>query len=194
VPSLATSELGEFAFRVLESDGPNAWLVLVSDGPLDEAARTLSAEISTLDGESAVSEAVTSGADLEGLVRKHPDGIAIITGVNGFGDADWQRVDLNRTRLQRNGTTVLVLDPAAIEQLENRAPNFASWIGGNIFRLEKPRPLDDALVEQRLVALRQWSGLEDLEVVRRSEAGTLPPDPAYAEWLTLLGRGDLLGK
>lgn len=41
--SLATSELGEFAFRVLESDGPNVWLVLVSDGPLDEVARMLSA-------------------------------------------------------------------------------------------------------------------------------------------------------
>jgi hypothetical protein len=126
VPSLATSELGEFAFRVLESDGPNAWLVLVSDGPLDEVARMLSAEISTLDGETATIEAMTSGADFEGLVRKHPDGIAIVTGVNAFSDSDWHRVDLNRTRLQRNGTTVLVLDPAAIEQLENTAPNLAS--------------------------------------------------------------------
>jgi hypothetical protein len=194
VPSLATSELGEFAFRVLESAGPNAWLVLVSDGPLDEVARMLSAEISTLDGETATIEAVTSGADLEGLVRKHPDGIAIVTGVNGFTDADWHRVDLNRTRLQRTGTTVLVLDPAAVEQLENTAPNLASWIGGSIWRLEKARPLDDALVEQRLVALRRWSGLEDREVVRRAESGALPPDPEYAEWLTLLGRGELLGK
>lgn len=147
-----------------------------------------------MDGESATVCAVTSGSDLESLVREHADGIAIVTGVNGFGDADWQRVDLNRTRLQRSGTTVLVLDPAAIEQLENKAPNLASWIGGSIWRLEKPRPLDDVLVEQRLVALRQWSGLEDLEVVRRAEAGDLPPDPAYAEWLTLLGRGELLGK
>jgi hypothetical protein len=44
------------------------------------------------------------------------------------------------------------------------------------------------------VALRRWSGLEDLEVIRRAEAGTLSPDPEYAEWLTLLGRGDLLAK
>jgi len=194
VPSLAASELGPFAFRVLESDGSNAWLVLVTDGAVDTTARMLSDEISTLDGQIVTVGAVSSGADLESFVRAHADGIAIVTGVNGFGDADWHRVDLNRTRLQRNGTTVLVLDPAAIEQLENRAPNLASWIGGSIWRLEKPRPLDDVLVEQRLVALRQWSGLEDLEVVRRAEAGDLPPDPAYAEWLTLLGRGELLGK
>lgn len=192
--SLATSQLGEFAFRVLESDGPNVWLVLVSDGPLDEVARMLSAEISTLDGESATVYAVTSGSDLESLAREHADGIAIVTGVNGFGDADWQRVDLNRTRLQRNGTTVLVLDPAAIEQLENRAPNLASWIGGSIWRLEEARPLDGANAEQRLVALRRWSGLGDQEVVRLAESGALPPDPEYAEWLTLLGRGELLGK
>jgi len=103
-------------------------------------------------------------------------------------------VDLNRTRLQRSSTTVLVLDPTSIERLENTAPNFASWIGGNIWHLEQAQPLDGALAEQRLVALRRWSGLDDLEVIRRAEAGALSPDPEYAEWLTLLGRGDLLAK
>jgi hypothetical protein len=194
VPLLAASELGPFAFRVLESDGSSAWFVLVTEGDVDATARMLSDEISVLDGASATIGPVASGADLERVVREQPDGIAIITGVNGFVDSDWHRVDLNRTRLQRAGTTVLVLDPPAIEHLENTAPNLASWIGGSIWRLEKARPLDGADTEQRLVALRQWSGLEDLEVVRRAEAGTLPPDPAYAEWLTLLGRGELLGK
>ena len=194
MPSLAASELGPFAFRVLESDGSSAWLVLVTEGDVDATARMLSDEIVALDGGGATVGAVTSGADLERFVREQPDGIAIITGVDGFGDSDWHRVDLNRTRLQRNGTTVLILAPPAIEQLENTAPNLASWIGGSIWGLAEARPLDDVLVEQRLVALRRWSGLGDLEIIRRAESGDLPTDPAYAEWLTLLGRGELLGK
>jgi hypothetical protein len=179
---------------VLEADGPNAWLVLVTDGVLDEATCMLSAEISTLGGEIAAVGVVTSGADLEDFAREHADGIAIVTGVGAFTDPDWHRVDLNRTRLQRNGTTVLVLDPAAIEHLENKAPNLASWVGGSIWHLGKARPLDEALTEQRLVALRQWSGRGDMEIVRLAESGNLPPDPEYVEWLTLLGRGELLGK
>jgi len=132
---------------------------------------------------------VTSGSNLEEFTQARSDGIAIITGIHAFTDSDWHRVDLNRTRLQRTGTTVLVLDPTSIEHLENKAPNLASWIGGNIWHLEQARPLDGALVEQRLGALRRWSKLEDPEIIRRAEAGNLPPDPEYAEWLTLLGRG-----
>jgi len=194
VSSFSTTELGAFAFRVLESDGPNDWFVLVVDEAIEVTARTLSIEISTLGEEDATVAAVTSGADLEFFAEGHDDGIAIVTGVSAFTDQDWHRVDLNRTRLHRSGTTVLVLDPTSIEHLENTAPNFASWIGGKIWHLEQAKPLDVVTAEQRLVALRRWSGLEDLEVIRRAEAGTLSPDPEYAEWLTLLGRGDLLAK
>lgn len=194
MPAFSTSELGAFAFRVLESDGPNAWFVLVVDEAIDDAAGTLSAEISTLGEEAATVAAVTSGADLEDFAMAHVSGIAIVVGVSAFTDADWHRVDLNRTRLQRSGTTVLILDPTSIEHLENTAPNFASWIGGNIWHLKQAQPLDGALAEQRLVALRRWSGCEDSEIVQRAQAGTLPPDPEYAEWLTLLGHGELLGK
>ena len=51
-----------------------------------------------------------------------------------------------------------------------------------------------ATVLERLESLRQWSGMTDEEVITRAEQGTLPGDPPYAEWLVLLGRGDLLGK
>lgn len=192
--AVAASELGEFAFRVLEAAGPNAWLVLEADGVVHDVARALSTEISTLGEEPATVGEVISGADLETFMQAHPDGIVVVTGMNQFADADWRRLDLNRTRLQRNGTTVLVLHEASVEELENKAPNLASWIGGNIWHLSEARPLDLASTEQRLVALRRWSGLGDLDVIRLAEAGSLPPDPEYAEWLTLLGRGELLAR
>jgi hypothetical protein len=48
-------------------------------------------------------------------------------------------------------------------------------------------------IEQRLAALRAWASCGDAEVIQLAETGQLPRDPEYAEWLTLLGRGDLLG-
>lgn len=87
---------------------------------------------------------------------------------------------------------MLVLEADVAEQLENTAPNLASWIAGSIWHLVGTRALSAAETEERLVALRQRTGLSDDEVVGRSEAGRLPPDPEFAEWLTLLGRGDLL--
>lgn len=49
-----------------------------------------------------------------------------------------------------------------------------------------------AVRAQRLEALRGWAARSDADVVRAAEQGTLPRDPEYAEWLVLLGRGDLL--
>jgi hypothetical protein len=166
----------------------------VVDGIAEDAAQMLASEISTLDDGTAAVGAVTTVVGLEGFLKEHVDGIVIVTGVSGFVDSDWYEMDVNRSRLQRRGATVLVLDLASIEHLENQAPNFASWIGGNIWHLVKARPLDKILTEQRLVALRGWSGLGDLDIVRLAESGKLPPDPEYAEWLTLLGRGELLGQ
>ena len=72
------------------------------------------------------------------------------------------------------------------------APNVASWIGGSAWELEGPQGLAPAERESRLQALRAWARLTDEDVVHLAEAGNLPQEPEYAEWLILLGRGDLL--
>jgi hypothetical protein len=72
------------------------------------------------------------------------------------------------------------------------APNLASWLGGLVFSRQDPGERLAALRQQRLASLRAWSSKTDEDVIRDAEAGTLPRDPEYAEWLVLLGRGDLL--
>lgn len=58
-------------------------------------------------------------------------------------------------------------------------------------------PSNDAGVaahrDRRLAALRAWASRSDQEVLDAARTGTLPPDPEYAEWLVLLGHGELLG-
>ena len=45
---------------------------------------------------------------------------------------------------------------------------------------------------ERLEALRSHYGLTDEQVLERAQAKTLDWEPQVAEWLVLLGRGDLI--
>jgi hypothetical protein len=189
------AELGELAVRVVESVSPNPWFVLVVERDAEQVASELQEEISALTAPTeppARRVTVASSRELTREARTDAFGALIVTISPTFTSTEWANVDVNRSRFQRDGATVLVLEEHAAEQLENTAPNLASWIGGSIWRLVGARALSAAETEQRLVVLRQRTGLSDDEVVRRSKAGQLPPDPEFAEWLALLGRGDLL--
>lgn len=47
-------------------------------------------------------------------------------------------------------------------------------------------------VEERLQNLREHGNLTDQQVIEMAEAGALPSEPYFAEWLVLLDRGDLI--
>lgn len=193
----AVIALDELAFRVIESPEPNAWVVAVADQP--SVASSLWAEIERLrspEETPPVVVTVDSARALFEAVHAHPRGTMLVLGAAVFSVDDWRSLDANRTRLMRNNTTVLILDEASAGRLENFAPNLASWIGGRVWRLAEDAAapvLAPGEIDQRLAALRAWAGRGDAEVIKLAEAGQLPRDPEYAEWLTLLGRGDLLG-
>ncbi|TMQ04605.1 MAG: hypothetical protein E6J90_51030 [Deltaproteobacteria bacterium] len=193
---MAAIALDELAFRIVESAEPNAWLVVVTDRP--SVASSLRDEIERLRGpdeESPVVMTIASVGDLFKAVHAHPRGTMIVIGAAMFSVDHWRSLDANRTRLMRNDITILILDEVSAGRLEDVAPNLASWIGGRVWRLaaETAAPvLSPSEIEQRLAALRSWAGRGDAEVIHLAEAGQLPHDPEYAEWLTLLGRGDLL--
>jgi hypothetical protein len=193
----AAIALDELAFWVVESAEPNAWVVAVADRP--SVASSLRAEMEQLRGpEERPPVVVTIGSvgALFKAVHAHPRGTMIVIGAAVFSVDDWRSLDANRSRLMRNDITVLILDEASAARLENVAPNLASWIGGRVWRLadDAAAPvLSPGEIEQRLAALRAWAGRRDAEVIQLAEAGQLPGDPEYAEWLTLLGRGELLG-
>jgi hypothetical protein len=44
----------------------------------------------------------------------------------------------------------------------------------------------------RIAELEEWSGMTSKEMLEKAEGRTLGGDPYYAEWLVLLGRGELL--
>src|SRR5260370_14691504 len=128
-------------------------------------------EISAQGDDGASTTSVASPLGLEKVVKGMPQGTLVVSGTGSFSDEDWKRIDLNRSRLDRAGSTVLVLDDAALARLERAAPNLSSWIGGAIWLRREPVPLDPASAGQRLAVLRGWAGMDDTEGIRRAEAG-----------------------
>jgi hypothetical protein len=110
----------------------------------------------------------------------------------GYEEPDWRLLDRRRSALAREGVTVFFTTPSSFDSLMRVAPNLASWLGGLVFEEEDERARIEEHRARRLAALRGWSGKTDDEVVREAERGELPRDPEYAEWLVLIGRGDLL--
>jgi hypothetical protein len=192
----ARTELDEIAFRIVESTEPNAWIVAVTNRA--STAASLCAEIEQLrepGDRPPVMVTIETAAALFEAVHTVPRGAMLVLGAAALSDEDWPSLDANRTRLVRDHITVLILDDIGVSRLENLAPNLASWIGGRVWRIadDSTEPeLSPSEIDQRLAALEAWAGHSGYEMIRLAEAGELPRDPEYAEWLTLLGRADLL--
>jgi hypothetical protein len=169
------------------------FLYLVRPEDVDDAISDIDAEIRALDDQITIG--TLSPHNAARLLREWPsrrvDEVLLI-GAELFTDKDWMLLDRRRSDLAREGPTVLLTTDSAFDALMQVAPNLASWLGALVFSREDPAERLAALREQRLASLRARSEMTDEEVVGAAQAGTLPRDPEYAEWLVLLGRGDLL--
>ncbi len=196
-PEFSTITAAELAYRIVARGGSGDWLIFVAPPDRAEAAAVdLTAGLQeALDEEAALidarlgTKALVAGITSVGVKRP-----LVAWGFDAWSDEKWRHVDLLRSRLERAGPSVMVLTLEASARLEVCAPNFASWIGPSV-HLWAPEPdvIPSAVRDERLASLRAWSGLTDDEMIRRAETGQLPADPQFAEWLTLLDRGDLIG-
>jgi hypothetical protein len=120
----------------------------------------------------------------------------LLWGFDNWGDAQWRQLDYLRSSLDHEKRCgLLIVSQQSVEKMITNAPNFSSWIDGKIFHLVLGAEiLTPEECESRLVALREWTGISDNEVIRKAETHQLPYDPEYGEWLILLGRGDLIAR
>lgn len=191
---LHTLDPAEFALRCAASEGDAAYLLYVV--PSDQSAaliEELRLELLAMDvAVSAVGPRTTDAL----LRAAETDGAnALLVDATGFDAEDWRLLDRRRSSLQRRAVTVLVTTAEHFADSMRHAPNLMSWLGAEVFAfpgLETQQGKQARDREQRLLALRAWSGLTDDAILEAAAAKTLPRDPEYAEWLVLLGRGDLL--
>jgi hypothetical protein len=184
------------ALRLLASRGAAAYLAyLVEAAATGEVFEEIVSEIRAFDA-SATIASVGDSPSAARLLEELPkmDAEILLIAAPSYEAADWTLLDVRRSALERDGVMVFVTTPVSFASLMRVAPNLASWLGGFVFS----RHVDDEAAQteaersQRLDALRVWAGKSDREVIEAAERGELPRDPEYAEWLVLLGRGDIL--
>ena len=171
------------------------------DGLLDELRDELlfalegeQADGQQADGESAEVDSLEVDGDIAALIQRVASGRTgdvVLASIRQLDPASWQRLDAARTRFEAGPRVVLVMDASSRDALARNAPHLWSWIVPRVFEIDPDVGRLD--VEARLASLREGTGLSDEEVIRRARHGDLPPDPIFAEWLALLGRGELIG-
>jgi hypothetical protein len=187
--------LGEIVSEI--TMGPGSWCVIEADearhADLGESVHDELRFAPDLEG--AVLESVVpfdgSGVDLVRLLSR-TSACAVVISLTKEGIArcgPW--LDEARTRFIDGPTVILLLPTGGCDLLAHAAPNLMSWIGSYIW--SDPSEFPPTNQEERLKHLREHLKLSDAEVIRLAEAAELPLDPVFAEWLTMLGRGDLLG-
>jgi hypothetical protein len=195
-PSPRSLSLGEFALRIAARPGRGDWFVLLVPQGQSEAAADALLEEMSVPPEQTVKK-VTRPVDASELARRSQEAcnaVLLVSGLEGFSEDEWMHMDLLRSQFQREAAIVLLLDESAAERVQRRAPNLMSWIGSSVWTLAPDaESLSPEERETRLQALRQWANRTDQQILDLAERGQLPADPAYAEWLVLLNRGDLLG-
>jgi hypothetical protein len=188
--------LAELADRsLMESSG---WSVLVVEEPrIATTTEELRDELAFLLEDEGVgnvrlfAEPPPGPALVDELARMGPEDVALLPLTADRIAPASRSLEYGRVPLDRGPRGVIVTSEASVQVLAAEAPSFWSWVGGQAWSLVPDVGHLD--VEARLRSLREGTGLRDTDVIERAEAGTLAPDPVFAEWLVLLGRGDLLG-
>lgn len=185
---------GELALRLSALSGTAAYAAyLVEARDLEAALVELEDELRALASDAAVVRIAPSSSEQLVADLAATSIEIIMVDARTFSAHEWAQIDRRRSEIAHRGVLVFVTTPASFDDLMRHAPNLASWLGGEVFAF----PAIDANVaahrERRLAALRAWASKTDEEIVEAARAGTLPRDPEYAEWLVLLGHGELLG-
>lgn len=187
--------LGEIASDVELVSG--SWSAVVSDlDRLDEILDELRDEIEfALESSDSTVTVLDASKGIDAIVRhlmeRSPKDVVLVFNNEALDVAARQRLDSARTSFEGGPRVVFVMSEPALVALARDAPHLWSWVGPRVFCVDPTSGRLD--VQARLASLREGTGLTDDEIVRRAQAGELPADPVYAEWLLLLDRGDLLG-
>lgn len=167
------------AARIAARASQPSWiLVIVAGDDISRVAAELADELEVLLPEGSVAR---GASDVEQALARAQGNVVVIA----IDEAEASKLDLARSRLQHAQPVVLIATAAAAVNL---GPHLRSWIGGSVFQLEA----ETSSKEARLAELRRAYGKTDDEIVAYASTRPGALEPHFAEWLALLGRGDLV--
>lgn len=185
---------GEIASDVELVSG--SWSVVISDHAhlhetVDELHDELEFAFHGIGRVALVDAAKGVESMLQHMAALGPEDVVLVRNIERLDLAARQQLDEKRTRFEGGPRVVIVTTEGATAALANDAPHVWSWMSSRVFAVDRDSSRLD--IEQRLASLREGTGLTDDDVIRRAQTGASPLDPIHAEWLILIGRGDLIG-
>lgn len=190
---VTSASIPELALRLIAVRGTAAYAAYLAPADeVTEAITELSEELAAFDPALAIEVLRPgNGEQLVAALAEVTREVVVIDAAS-YGDRDWRLLDRRRSALARAGLMVFVTTPDSFARLMQAAPNLSSWLGAFVFEQPHDAAATASMREQRLAALRSWAQKSDADVIQAATQCQLPADPEYAEWLVLLGRGDLL--
>jgi hypothetical protein len=183
----------ELALRLDASPDQSTYVVYV--GPAARIPALATELLDELASWNAGATYLESGSAVH-LLHQSPrvNGMLVVNAVD-YAESDWRQLDLQRSAFARTAPIIFLTTSKGFEDLVRVAPNLSSWIGANAYEARPEETVAQGKEQERLArlaSLRAASGMTDEVMVKAWEANTLSNDPRYAEWLVLIGRGDLL--
>ena len=187
-------EAGPFALRMNALRGTATYAVyLAAPDDVDLALTEIEEELRGFDSGAQITRILPQDGQALVAALAAESAEILLVDARSFSADDWALLDRRRSAIAHRGVTVFVTTRSSFDDLMRIAPNLASWLGGQVFMFPSHGETDAvANRERRLEALRAWASQSDEEVLEAARLGTLPTDPEYAEWLVLLGHGELL--
>lgn len=198
-PDLGLTRLGSFEIAEVissQSEEPVVGVVvleaLASPG---EVTRDLADDLRSLCERQVQIVQLNQGIrSLLGLVKAHTSDILVVQGLDELIDSELRRLDLLRSALSRKVATIFVVREDTFARMERLCPHWMTWTQATVFSLDHNAGiLSPEEREEWLAELSQHFRLTNEQVIALAEKGEILPDPNFATWLSLLGRGDLLG-
>jgi hypothetical protein len=118
----------------------------------------------------------------------------VVTGFGTLSDEEWQHLDqLRSSRTIRNEPALLLMSSTSMLRLVRLAPNMTSFFGGQFFEFQEDAGrLTEEERSNRLAELQHQFEMTNDQFLAMVASRAILDEPAYAEWLVLLDRGDLL--
>lgn len=140
--TLRTVDAGELGLRIDADFGPPSLrAVVIEEASASADASRIIARLFQQSGRAVIPiEDPPDAWTLARRVARAGTTAVVVSGLEGFQEEEWKRLDLLRSRLRRGGSLCFLLSARALAFLERNAPNLASWMGNPLVLMEGETP------------------------------------------------------
>jgi hypothetical protein len=126
------------------SSSPNIWQVVVGKPEREvEAADALVVELESLYDGPIRRVAAHSVEEWLAAIAADEHDVLVLSLESRLDERDWRNIDMQRSRLMRDGMTILVVSEDDLGAMVTDAPNLWSWIAGMVWALRVEEDPDE---------------------------------------------------